>query len=142
MAIPQVTETAEQHIQSIITDRRDLAQAGVEKDEEINRLKKQLAKMEADLEKLQDFLPIVETPMLSFPVYLGDKQTINLLRASIVKLFGRMYDIGDPEKDDKEGRKLARDKAKDVVEACIYDTLKYHLDSMASRHFPEANFRK
>lgn len=139
MALPQ---EAEQNLQAIITDRRNLAQAGVAKDEEISRLKKQLARKEEDLEKLQDFLPIVEKPMLSFPVYMSDKQIINMLRASIVKLFGRMYDIGDYEKGDKEGKKLARDKAKDVVEACVYDTLKYHLDSMASRHFPEANFRR
>lgn len=140
MAIAEVT--AEEHIQSIITERRDLASANAAKDEEIASLKSRLSKKDADLEKLVDFLPIVEKPMLSMPVYLKDKAVINRARAAIIKSFGRKYDIGDPDKDDKDGKRLARNMMSDFVEGCIDYTCKYHLPKMLSSYFPQADFRK
>lgn len=137
-----VERTAEEHIQEIITDRQDLASANAAKDEEIASLKNRLARMETDLEKLADFRPIVENPMLSMPVYLKDKAVINIARAAIIKSFGRKYDIGDPDKNDKDGRRLARNMMSDFVEGCIDYTCKYHLAKMLSNYFPEADFRR
>jgi len=141
MAIPEM-QIAEDALQNVFAERKayrdqlDIAR------NEIDAMQRKIDAQQADLEALEPFRSIAMKPLLSMPVYLGDKQVIDMLRGALVKAFGRQYDIGGIEKGDTVAKKIARDKMADFVQACIYDTIKFHYNNTMSRHFPEADFRR